>query len=50
MRAANEWRAGARGWERRVTAPSDERICLGEMTVAQAAMVLEGNWEDEVAR
>ena len=50
MRAANEWRAGARGWERRVTAPSDERICTRAMTVAQAAMVLEVNYEDEVAQ
>jgi hypothetical protein len=36
--------------KRRVEARLHERICAGEMTVAQAAAVLGGNWEDEVAR
>jgi hypothetical protein len=36
--------------KRRVEAQLHKRICNGEMTVAQAAMVLEGNWEDGGAR
>jgi hypothetical protein len=36
--------------KRRVEAQLHKRICAGEMTVAQAAMVLEGNSEDKVAR
>jgi hypothetical protein len=36
--------------KRRVEARLHERICAGEMTVAQAAAVLGGNWEDKGAR
>ncbi len=49
---ANLWLEPASQAEakRRVEAQLHKRICAGEMTVAQAAMVLEGNWEDEGAR
>jgi len=51
-RPANLWREPASQAEakRRVEAQLHKRICAGEMTVAQAAMVLEGDREDEGAR
>jgi hypothetical protein len=49
---ANLWRepVSQAAAKRRVEARLHERICAGEMTVAQAAAVLEGNCEDKVAR